>query len=400
MTGTLAPAPATLLLGGADVLTFANDWAADPTSKHHIMRRLSRYHDVLWVESAGMRTPSLSSAYDRSRLLRKAKSMLRDARQELGRLYAFTPPSLPFPGSRAAQAINGVLYRQTISRQLRRLGFDDRPLVWSFLPQLAGHIRRMPRRFTIYHCVDRWSAFKDFDPAVMERGEADLCSISDLVLASAQDLAERCRRYSDNVHYVPHGVDFEHFRSALDEGPLPADLASIPEPRVGFFGLIHEWVDTELIAELADALPYSFVVIGSAKGDISHLTSRKNVYYLGRKPYAELPAYSRGFQAAIVPFKITELTVSVNPIKLREYAAAGLPVVSTDLPEVRKCGEIATCVGSRDEWVEALREAVERGSDRDARVAQSELVRDEDWSAVCDRIATLVNAIGDRGGAS
>jgi len=387
------------LLGGRDILTFANDWTADPTSKHHIMRRFARTNDVLWVEAAGMRAPSLTSAYDRKRLLLKAKAILRKSRPVADRVHAITPPALPYPHSSLAQQANAVLYQFTIGRELDRLGMDREPILCSFVPQCAPYVRRIPRSFTMYYCVDKWSAFAGFDPRTMERGEQEMCHASDLVIASAEDLAERCRRYSANVHYVPHGVDFEHFADALTPGPLPADLAAIPEPRIGFFGLIHEWVDVALIGRLADALPYSFVIIGSAKTDMSPVEGKRNVHVLGRKPYAELPAYSRGFQAAIVPFLMTELTQSVNPIKLREYAAAGLPIVSSPLPEVRKCADIAVCADSFDEWVSALRDAVARGEDADARRAQSERVRHEDWAYRCAEIARLVETTaGGRAG--
>lgn len=388
MTDALTSPP---LLDGTDILTLANDWTADPTSKHHIMRRFSRTNDVLWIEAAGMRAPKLTSAYDRKRLLTKAKAILRESRPVMDRVHVMTPPALPYPHSSIARQANAQLYRFTIGRELRRLGMDRAPLICSFVPQCAPYIRHIPRSFTMYYCVDKWSAFEGFDPATMERGEEELCRVSDLVIASAEDLAERCRRFSSNVHYVPHGVDHEHFARALEPGPLPADLAAIPEPRIGFFGLIHEWVDVDLIARLADVLPYSFVVIGSAKRDMSELERRPNVYVLGRRPYAELPTYSRGFHAAIVPFAMTELTVSVNPIKLREYAAAGLPVVSSPLPEVKKCGDIAVCADSFDEWVDALRAAVDQGSDAAARTAQSDRVRHDDWAYRCADIAALVN---------
>jgi glycosyltransferase involved in cell wall biosynthesis len=382
------PAP---LLGGLDIVTLANDWTADPTSKHHVMRRFARTNDVLWIEAAGMRAPKLASAYDRRRLLTKAKAMLRRSRPVLDRLHVLSPPALPYPHSPLAQQANSLLYHFTIGRELARLGMDREPILCSFVPQAAPYIRRLPRRLLIYYCVDRWSAFEGFDASTMERGERELCESADLVIASAEDLADRCRRFASNVHYVPHGVDYEHFAAALDEGPLPADLASIPEPRIGFFGLIHEWVDVELIGRLAGVLPYSFVVIGSAKTDMSAVEGKTNVYVLGRRPYAELPAYSRGFHAAVVPFRMTELTHSVNPIKLREYAAAGLPIVSSPLPEVRKCADIATCASTFDEWVDALRAAVERGADAGARRAQSTRVRHEDWAARCAVISRLVD---------
>ena len=107
---------ATPLLGGRDILTFANDWTADPTSKHHIMRRFSRTNDVLWVEAAGMRAPSLTSAYDRKRLLLKAKAILRKSRPVLERVHAMTPPALPYPHSSFAKQANALLYQFTIAR--------------------------------------------------------------------------------------------------------------------------------------------------------------------------------------------------------------------------------------------------------------------------------------------
>src|SRR5690349_23808621 len=118
---------ATPLLGGRDILTFANDWTADPTSKHHIMRRFSRTNDVLWVEAAGMRAPSLTSAYDRKRLLLKAKAILRKSRPVLDRVHALTPPALPYPHSFIAQQANGLLYQFAIARELSRLGMDREP---------------------------------------------------------------------------------------------------------------------------------------------------------------------------------------------------------------------------------------------------------------------------------
>lgn len=385
------------LLGGLPVVTFANDWTADPTSKHHLMRRLSATNPILWVESAGMRTPSLSSAADRARLLSKARAIFRTSRHVAPSIHVISPAALPFPQSRIARAANGVLYRTTLRRELRRLQLDPSPILCVFAPHCAPYLRGLRRRLLIYYCVDKWSAFEGYHAGMMEQFEEELCREADLVIASAEDLAERCRRFSRNVHFVPHGVDYQHFASALEPGPLPDDLAAIPGPRVGFFGLIHEWVDTELIGHLADTLPYSFVLLGSARGDLTELERRPNVHLLGRRPYDTLPAYCRGFHAALVPFRVTELTRSVNPIKLREYAAAGLPIVSTPLPEVRKCADITACAESREEWVGAVRHAVEQGQDRAWRLAQSARVAGEDWSARCQVLSILVNETADAG---
>nr|MCU0636065.1 glycosyltransferase [Gemmatimonadaceae bacterium] len=374
------------MLSNADIVCFANDWTMDPTSKHHLLKRFAEHNRVLWVEASGMRRPNLTSASDLRRIATKVKGFWRPARQALPTLHTYSPPAVPLPSSAMASAINAALYRQTLTREMRRAGMGTSPILWVYVPHVAPMIRRLDRSYLLYHCVDKWSAFDDYDAEVMERCEREICERADLVIASAEDLAERCRRYAPHVHYVPHGVDHAHFARALAPEALPADLAAIPAPRVGFFGLIHEWVDIDLIGRLADALPYQFVLIGSSNQDLTALQARANVHILGRRPFAELPAYSRGFDAAIVPFRINELTVSVNPIKLREYAAAGLPIVSTPLPEVVRCSDIARTADSFDDWVRELRAAVGDGSTPAWRAEQSARVLSSDWSAVCEHI--------------
>lgn len=382
------------MLRGTDIVVFANDWSADPTSKHHLMSRFARHNRILWVEAAGMRAPNLSDAGDLRRVVTKLRSFMQPAHAVHPGVHAYAPPTVPLPTWPTATALNERLYRYSITRELRRLGMSAEPMLWVYGPHVAPWIRRIPRRMLVYHCVDRWSAFKGYDPELMVNSEAELCRAADVVIASAEDLAERCRRYTDNVHYVPHGVDHVHFAAALEPGPIPGDLADIPEPRVGFFGLIHEWVDIDLIGRLADRLPYSFVLLGTSNQEIRTLTSRTNVFHLGRKPYAQLPAYARGFAAAIIPFRITELTQSVNPIKLREYAAAGLPIVSSTLPEVRRCEDIAVCADSDEEWIHALQAAVARGADLATRQRQSQSVSGQDWDMVCNKISTIVERAG------
>lgn len=379
-------------LAGQDIICFANDWTADPTSKHQVMKRLAGANRVLWVEAAGMRRPDFGSGKDLARIGRKARALFARATPRRPGLWSYSPPALPFPGSRIAARLNAALYTATIRREMQQLGMHGEPIIWVYVPHVAPWIRGFRRAGLVYHCVDRWDAFQDYDAAQMARCEEEICREADLVLASAEDLAARCRGYGATVHYVPHGVEHAHFAAALEDGPLPDDLAAIPGPRVGFFGLIHEWVDIELIGALADRLDFSFVLIGDSNQDLSRILERRNVFHLGRKPYAELPSYCRGFHASIVPFRVSELTLSVNPIKLREYAAAGLPVVATALPEILRCGDIAVCATGIAEWEAALRTAVAHGSDPVQRRAQSARVLDQDWDNVCLRIGALVES--------
>jgi glycosyltransferase involved in cell wall biosynthesis len=376
---------------GREIVCFANDWSADPTSKHQIMRRMAGRNRILWAEAGGMRAPQIGRSEDWHRILRKAGSLLRSAQSGVQGLHVYSVPALPFPASRIAGVVNRYLYRAMLSRQLQHLGFSSAPIHWVFAPHVTPYIKHMRRSLLVYHCVDRWSAFRDYSAERMTAWETQLLGEADVVIASALDLVGHCERHSRRVHYVPHGVDVAHFAAALDPGPLPEELRAIPEPRVGFFGLIHEWIDLGLIRQLADRTGYSFVLIGETRADLGELRSHPGIYLLGRRPYERLPEYCRGFQAAVIPFRTNSLTRSVNPIKLREYAAAGLPIVSSDLPEVRRCSDIAYCASDVESWVTGLTEAVKRGGDERERRAQVDRVRPQDWSVICGQIGEIID---------
>lgn len=379
-------------LVGETIVCFANDWSASPTGKHHLMKQLSQDNRILWVESSGMRRPNLNSRDDLLRIGGKLRNLLTPFHQKLPGLVVTSPPSIPLPHSTLAQRINRYIYKQYVEAGLKNYGGSAPPILWAFAPHVAPYLARLPRKILVYYCVDRWSAFSEYNSALMNKWEQQLCRDADLVMASADHLAEHCRQYTRKVHYVPHGVDFEHFSQALIQGPIPSDLESIPEPRIGFFGLIHEWIDINLLVKLARQTQYSFVLIGDAKVNIDPLHSLDNVYLLGRKPYETLPDYCRGFHAAIIPFIKSELTRFVNPIKLREYAAAGLPVVSTDLPEVRAAGSIVTCVNGLEDWKGELDKAVRKGMETESRRRQSQRMSSSDWSALSSKIESLILA--------
>src|SRR5262249_55425523 len=141
---------------------------------------------------------------------------------------------------------------------------------------------------------------------------------------------------------ITHGVDVAHFRQACDpDTPIPADISALAKPIVGFFGLIEDWVDLRLIRFLAQTRPaWSFVLVGKAVADTAALQGLPNVHLLGRKDYRELPGYCKAFDAALLPFVINELTLAANPLKLREYLAAGLPVIASAIPEAERLDQL------------------------------------------------------------
>src|SRR5205823_5942351 len=161
-----------------------------------------------------------------------------------------------------------------------------------------------------------------------------------VVICSSEKLRLDKARTNPNSHLVQHGVDIEHFAKAYDpRTTIPDEVKNLPGPVIGFWGLIADWVDLQLIRHVADAFSGGTVVLlGSATTDLSPLAGARNIRHLGRRPYADLPRYAKAFDVALMPFRVNELTLAANPLKVREYLAAGLPVVSTDIPEVARLG--------------------------------------------------------------
>lgn len=380
--------PPVRALSGRDIVCFANDWDGDPLSKTHIMRILARENRVLWVNSLGNRAPR-ATGYDAQRVVKKLRDAAAGLREVEKNLVVLAPLYVPAYGSEAVRAVNRVMVRYQVLRAMRRLGMSH-PITWAFLPAAAPVAGALGEDLVVYHVVDEFSAFSDASSHVVEL-ERRLIARADLVIASSERLLAAKSRMNPRTVLVRHGVDHAHFAQALDATTeVPEDLRRLPRPVIGFFGLIADWIDLELVRAVADAHPEASVaLIGRAVTSLAPLEGAKNVHLLGRKPYDRLPGYCRGFDVALTPFRLNELALAANPLKAREYVAAGLPNVCTDLPELRA---IAGCrvARTRDEFVaEVGRALADGGPSRD----RSELMRREGWEAKVDEMREHVAAL-------
>jgi glycosyltransferase involved in cell wall biosynthesis len=377
------------MMTGQNIVCFANDWDADPTSKHQVMRVLARENRVLWVNSIGLRRPGATNQ-DLSRMLKKVRQFWRGPVAINENLHVITPLVFPFHGLRLVRTINAWLVSRYVRAQARRLGMATFQM-WVFLPTAAMMIRYLKPEKVIYYCVDEWSAFSFLDGNLMREMEECLLEQSDLVIVSAEALYANKRRSNPNTYLVPHGVDSEHFaRARQPDTDIPRELKGLPQPVVGFWGLIHEWIDLDLVEYAARRHPeWSFVMIGKVSVDCSALERRPNVHLLGPCPYELLPRYAKGFAAAMLPFKINRLTEHVNPIKLREYLAAGLPVVSTALPEVAPYAGIVRIGATGEEFVREMEAAVKDTNETASRHRMESVAKDT-WEAKVEYISSLV----------
>jgi glycosyltransferase involved in cell wall biosynthesis len=367
-------------LEGASIICFAHDWGGDPTSKTHIMRILARRNRVLWVNSIGMRRPA-ASGRDLRRIVDKLAKGLRGCREIEPNLFVANPLVVPLPGWDLADRINAGILAASLRRLCLRHALQD-PILWSFLPNVGRLLGRLKERLVIYHCVDEYSAFSGVSRETIARMDRDLVRRADLVLTSSERLCSDRSAINPNTRFVSHGVDVRHFAWAMDPGTeVPADLHDLPRPVIGFFGLLADWVDLDLVRAIALARPrWSFVLVGKQATGVGAVRGLPNVHLLGQKPYALLPAYCRGFDVGIIPFRSNDLTLRANPLKLREYLAAGLPVVSTPLPEVARYRSLVHLAEGSTGFIRAITAALgERSPVRDR--ARALAMESESWEA-------------------
>jgi UDP-galactopyranose mutase len=216
------------------------------------------------------------------------------------------------------------------------LAGEEGPVVrWYYTPMMLPFSRHIESVCTVYDCMDELANFK-FAPAELLGLERELLATADVVFTGGYSLYEAKKGLHSNIHPFPSSVDRAHFGRARAMDAAPDDQCSLPRPRFGFYGVIDERMDLEMIAAVADAHPeWSIVMVGPVvKIDPADLPHRANIHYLGGKTYEELPAYLGGWDVALMPFAINDSTKFISPTKTPEYLAGARPVVSTPITDV------------------------------------------------------------------
>jgi glycosyltransferase involved in cell wall biosynthesis len=240
-------------------------------------------------------------------------------------------PHLPVD---AGEAEGHVMQRALVDGMFERYGITDH-LLWYYTPMALPFTRHLTPGAIVYDCMDELSAFAGAPPALGERTD-ELLRRADLVFTGGQSLHEAKRALHPSVHLFPSSVDVAHFGRARGDLAEPEDQAPIPRPRIGFFGVIDERLDIDLIGAVAKLRPsLQIVLVGPVtKIDPAVLPRAGNIHYLGQKSYEELPSYLAGWDVAIMPFARNESTRFISPTKTPEYLAGGKPVVSTSIRDV------------------------------------------------------------------
>lgn len=364
------------------------------TNRQHIMARLARQHNVLYV----YQPTSTLSAYRRLLMGQGARGLF-GLKRVSDTLTVFVPPILPFgsrsePVLKANIAMSGILLRRLIAR----LHFK-RYVLWFYDPEGSGYLRFLRPHVTCYDCVDEFAAMPSYAGAVRQarvrRLESQLVSTCDLVFTTSVGLYETRKRLNPATFLVENVGDFEHFNAAAASLPRPHDFPQGCGRVVGFVGALDRYkVDFSLIEELAARRPDVAIVLVGAQQDSSGIGSglpkAGNIHYLGRKAYAELPGYMAQFDVCIIPYVISPYTSGVFPIKLFECLATGKPVVATALPALARYRHVVSMATTSEGFVDAVGRALDE-SGPDARIARIEVARANSWEHRASRLVEHVS---------
>lgn len=376
----------------ADLIVFGEDWASHPSSTQHLIRHMPGTRKVVWVNSIGLRRPRLTLS-DFQRALRKICRAMSQSRPEpgpavdtAGLAKVVQPLVLPMARSRVGRAINRALLARGVGGAAKQAGLR-RPVLWTSLPSAVDAIGVLGESAVVYYCGDDFGALAGVDHTRALAMEAELAARADLIFAASPEMAARFP--AAKTHLLPHGVDHALFSTPQ---PTAAELSG-DSPVAGFYGALAPWIDLDLIAAVADRLPdWRFVLVGPEQTDISILRARKNIILTGPRPHHELPGYSQHWTAGIIPFRDNAQIRAANPLKLREYLAAGQPIVTTPFPALEPYRPLVSVATTPDDFAAALKAA--QTPDPSAAARRRASVAGESWTARAAQAAALIDGLG------
>ena len=317
------------------------------TNKQHMAKEFAKLgHRVLYIESVGIRKPNIKSGIDFKRIFFRFFRGLRGFKKiDFNiNIWILSPLVFPFAHSnRWIKFFNQSVMKWQIKCFLNRHEFSS-PFVWTYHPYILDIIKNLGQtNKLIYHCVDDLSALPGIDKISYDIEEKILLKKADVVFVTSKHLKKKCLQQNKNTFYFTNVVDFEHFFANKKNVSIPGDLMKISKPRIVISGALSEFkIDFKLLNQvIRDNLQYNFVLIGNEiEGQNNKILKKisllRNAYFLGYKKYSELPHYMKNMQIAFMPIKKNSYTRAMSPMKLNEYIASGLPIISTDVDFIKE----------------------------------------------------------------
>jgi glycosyltransferase involved in cell wall biosynthesis len=362
-----------------------------------IMQRLAKRMPVLFVNSLGVRMPSVGEGANFfARIGRKMTSLARGLTNVQDQFWVMSPLSAPGP---AGQALTSWALSPQIRLAAHRIGMRQ-PLLWVHCPPGADLIDRLPHEALVFQRTDRFEAFPDGNRRELQRQVSAARARADLVVYCARTLMQGDAGLARRQVFIDHGVDYDTFLQAglsADAGAAaPADIAGLPGPRAVFVGGIdHHTFDPELFVKVARALPdVTFPMIGGCSLP-EGWCPLPNVHLLGRKPYAEVARYMAAADVLLMPWNSGEWIQNCNPVKTKEYLATGRPVVSTPYPELAPYLQHVAVANTAETFAAAIRQAIANPNAAPCSIAERRnLVAGHTWEAKADGLLRELANLG------
>jgi glycosyltransferase involved in cell wall biosynthesis len=373
------------------VMFFGNDWFAENrTSSHQLARQLAKRFRVFYIECPGWRAPR-GSGRDLKKVFVKLWRFVRGTRSTEDGLKLRTLFQVPFHRFATVRWLNRRIIKTTLGWMKWRHGIKD-PVTWFHVPHVPFLVGALDERLSVYYCIDDYAAYPGVHADTVRAMDDETTRKADVVFIASDTLLTRKRELNSHTHVSPHGVEFDHFARAQDPDlPVPDDVAHLKGPIVGFFGLIENFIDLDLIDWLAEQRPgWQFLFLGRVAIPAELLPNRTNVHFIGKRPYSELPHYAKRFDACVIPYRPGNWSYHANPIKLREYLATGKPVVSVDTPQMRKFVDVIEVASDRASFLLGLDSAISSGNDPIAISRRMQLVMSSSWSARTDAVIQIL----------
>jgi len=372
------------------------DWTTHWQMHHQLAKALvSNGKRVLFIENTGARGPKKG---DVSRIRERISNWIKSThgfRDIENNLTIYSSLFIPFPYFKIAVFINNFFISKAIKKWMRIVEFHS-PIVITFLPTPLAHalIKEFNPVLIIYYCANNMSEALP-DMKKLGSWEEELFRKSDLVFSISEEIRERASASAKYVYSYPAGVDFSLFENAKVDTIIPEDLNTLPRPVVGYVGALSGVLDQKLIIEMAKQMPsVTFVLIGPTHTNINNLLQYSNIKILGIKQHNLIPAYMKGFDVGIIPYVVNKFTDSVYTCKLNEYLAMGLPVVSSDMREIRnfidRHGSVLMIGKDTSDFIEKVKLSIAESNQakRDKRIA---IAKSNSWLERFVEISKTIN---------
>ncbi len=373
----------------SDFIVFSDDWGRHPSSCQHLMRRFLSENRILWVNSIGLRSPQISR-YDLLRGFHKLASWMRPQQEPEKNLKIISLFSFPWNQFSSVRSWNKQIGFRALEKAIAKAGVE-KPISLATVPNACDWMGRFGERLKIYYCVDDFSQWPGMNRKTILEMEKSLLGKIDLFVATSEKLYAEKKPKGIPSLLLPHGVDVKHFeqaRSSFNEKEKKEWA-----PTIGYFGLMDERLDFDLITSLVTQRPHwKWVFLGPTQFFPRQLKEKKNVICRPSVEYSVLPEHLKAIDILFLPYKINSLTQALNPLKLRECLATGKPVVSVPLPEVTPYAE----------WVQIGKDSQQILASLDQLVLnyfqwnsqkQIQRVAKEDWEMRAKTLADQIEAL-------